>query len=198
TTRYFHYYFIFILILTPPRSTLFPYTTLFRSISHGILHGDLRPHAAHAAVVSPSERDPGRRAHRALSHGVRDVLDGGEQSALPRPLSPPRAGLEFPRRDLAPHGVDHADREAAHGQPDGQARQAARRAGRGGDVGRRRQRVHRGGAQHPGVRAARHQDRVPHQRGRRDGGRTDHARAPARSRRDREHELLQERHARRA
>ncbi len=76
--------------------------------------------------------------------------------------------------------------------------QPARRAGRRGHVGRGRQRVHRGGAQHPGVRAPRHQDRVPHQRGRRDRRRAHHARAPARGRRDREHELLQERHPGRA
>ena len=43
-----------------------------------------------------------------------------------------------------------------------------------------------------------HQDRLPHQRGRRDRRRADDARAAARGRCHREHELLQERHAGRA
>src|SRR5437870_4453558 len=93
-------------------------------IADGVLHEDVRTDIAHAALVSASERDPGRCADGPVSHGVRDVVDGGEQPAVPRPLSAPRQGLELPRRDLTPHGVDDKDREAAHGQPDGQAREA--------------------------------------------------------------------------
>src|SRR5437762_14212202 len=31
---FFHFIFFFLMIRRPPRSTLFPYTTLFRSLSH--------------------------------------------------------------------------------------------------------------------------------------------------------------------
>src|SRR5260221_682078 len=31
--RYFYFFFFFLMIRRPPRSTLFPYTTLFRSLS---------------------------------------------------------------------------------------------------------------------------------------------------------------------
>src|SRR5262249_56758944 len=76
----------------------------------GVLHGDLRPDPAPTALVPAPERDPGRRAHGPLPHGLRDVLDGGEQPALPRPLSPPRTALERPRRHLHTTGVDDTHR----------------------------------------------------------------------------------------
>src|SRR2546422_2247061 len=44
------------MIRRPPRSTLFPYTTLFRSIHHGRRRGP-RHHAADQAHRSGSERD---------------------------------------------------------------------------------------------------------------------------------------------
>src|SRR3989454_4574153 len=47
-------FFFFLMIRRPPRSTLFPYTTLFRSVVH-----DVAPHPAH-----PVERRP----HGAWTH----------------------------------------------------------------------------------------------------------------------------------
>src|SRR5476649_2987108 len=35
---FFFFFFFFLMIRRPPRSTLFPYTTLFRSVSHDGLH----------------------------------------------------------------------------------------------------------------------------------------------------------------
>src|SRR5688572_31426430 len=44
---FFSLFFFFLMIRRPPRSTLFPYTTLFRSVGHGELDrrafGDLAP-----------------------------------------------------------------------------------------------------------------------------------------------------------
>src|SRR5947209_10702631 len=54
------------MILRPPRSTLFPYTTLFRSVFHRIRplgpsgHGPLQVHARH----------PGRRADPGVQRGT--------------------------------------------------------------------------------------------------------------------------------
>src|SRR5205814_10025476 len=59
TTSIFCFFFFFFLMLRrPPRSTLFPYTTLFRSMNREVLgHDHLRP------VRSPA-RKPGHRRHR--------------------------------------------------------------------------------------------------------------------------------------
>src|SRR3712207_7253798 len=80
------------MIRRPPRSTLFPYTTLFRSLGHRLAHGD-RPRRAEgllgrvdrvvAAVVEAdahaSERVAGDRAvgHR-VAHAL---LDGGDRKS---------------------------------------------------------------------------------------------------------------------
>src|SRR3712207_8866543 len=45
------------MIRRPPRSTLFPYTTLFRSRRDGRRRGDLRP-AGRALLVDPRRPDP--------------------------------------------------------------------------------------------------------------------------------------------
>src|SRR5438093_12742172 len=44
---YVHYYFFFLMIRRPPRSTLFPYTTLFRSRN---VHFGVREHAMGAIL----------------------------------------------------------------------------------------------------------------------------------------------------
>src|SRR2546427_9417127 len=53
-------FFFFLMIRRPPRSTLFPYTTLFRSVADGIVGltrrlpaGRLRPALDRAAAVAP-------------------------------------------------------------------------------------------------------------------------------------------------
>src|SRR5256885_8909025 len=58
------FFFFFLMIRRPPRSTLFPYTTLFRSQVHGhAVHGDtgpsvLRPHPI-GDVEAGDDLDPG-------------------------------------------------------------------------------------------------------------------------------------------
>src|SRR2546422_6825231 len=64
------FFFFFLMIRRPPRSTLFPYTTLFRSEGHGVAQ----------------ERAPRRHAHR-LGHPDRD---GRRSGAARRPVSPGR------------------------------------------------------------------------------------------------------------
>src|SRR3712207_7831570 len=66
------------MIRRPPRSTLFPYTTLFRSIGHG-----------HEPDHHPPGRDPlrGARADEAASH----LGDPGGRAGAERPRrAPPR------------------------------------------------------------------------------------------------------------
>src|SRR3712207_8216101 len=73
------------MIRRPPRSTLFPYTTLFRSRGHGA------PAAARARS---------RRAHVPRAHGD-GARDGGRVAALPRRVGGrrgPRAEAEDHRR----------------------------------------------------------------------------------------------------
>src|ERR1017187_8039886 len=66
------WYFFFLMIRRPPRSTLFPYTTLFRSP----LDRTLRPHrtAAHAQSARPGETDRKstrlNSSHRCISYAV--------------------------------------------------------------------------------------------------------------------------------
>src|SRR5256886_7379985 len=55
------------MIRRPPRSTLFPYTTLFRSLSRGRAHDDPRVRAWRPAHA---------RAHRALSDGAPALRHG--------------------------------------------------------------------------------------------------------------------------
>src|SRR5258708_37062123 len=47
----------FLMIRRPPRSTLFPYTTLFRSLTHDVEHVALVEH--HAAVLVGGRHRPG-------------------------------------------------------------------------------------------------------------------------------------------
>src|SRR5207247_10772546 len=60
-------YFFFLLIRPPPRSTLFPYTTLFRSDAAGALryHGRIDENAFDpASARSPELRNAGSKADR--------------------------------------------------------------------------------------------------------------------------------------
>src|SRR3712207_7244181 len=59
------------MILRPPRSTLFPYTTLFRSHSHG-----------------PDEKRSDHRGEREIGHGGRTLAQAiGGAGEAPRPES---------------------------------------------------------------------------------------------------------------
>src|SRR5260370_34168784 len=60
----FYFFFFFLMIRRPPRSTLFPYTTLFRSLGHGfedfdpgqvLRRGDDLVHAANRSEEHTSE-----------------------------------------------------------------------------------------------------------------------------------------------
>src|SRR5438128_4562743 len=67
THTFFHYYFFFLMIRRPPRSTLFPYTTLFRP-RHGRLHR--QPHARRARVHRGRDDARDRKSTRLnSSHG---------------------------------------------------------------------------------------------------------------------------------
>src|SRR2546427_2113356 len=50
-----HFFFFFLMIRRPPRSTLFPYTTLFRSAERAALGGTVAEHG---------QRQPGHQRHR--------------------------------------------------------------------------------------------------------------------------------------
>src|SRR2546422_3078520 len=57
TVFYVYSFFFFLMIRRPPRSTLFPYTTLFRSLQQG-------PAGRHPAARRGRDRDAHRRDHR--------------------------------------------------------------------------------------------------------------------------------------
>src|SRR5256886_5184393 len=49
------FFFFFLMIRRPPRSTLFPYTTLFRSLGAGKVAGDVLNQIAQAHRASPTQ-----------------------------------------------------------------------------------------------------------------------------------------------
>src|SRR5437773_8824435 len=67
----------FLTIRRPPTSTLFPYTTLFRSAGHLHLHGHRLPHRAAERI----DRDRGARRRRAL-RGLADARSEEHTSEL--------------------------------------------------------------------------------------------------------------------
>src|SRR3712207_9197740 len=65
----YNFFFFFLMIRRPPRSTLFPYTTLFRSallVCAGEVGGDRRAARVRRPVGRRVERD--RRARRSEEH----------------------------------------------------------------------------------------------------------------------------------
>src|SRR5256885_9240761 len=63
------------MIRRPPRSTLFPYTTLFRSPLHGLRDELVRDHALAALLVGHEELE---RRHP-LAHGLGDAVERSEE-----------------------------------------------------------------------------------------------------------------------
>src|SRR5207302_8308138 len=61
-------YFVFLIILRPTRSTLFPYTTLFRSAPQDRCHA---PAAPGIPLYTPEHVAPGAREHREHQAAVR-------------------------------------------------------------------------------------------------------------------------------
>src|SRR5256886_15350397 len=91
-------FFFFLMIRRPPRSTLFPYTTLFRSIYADLDHfkklNDTLGHAAGDSAL--------RHVARILEAAVRDkdlvARIGGEEFAVWMPHTPLASGLEVAER----------------------------------------------------------------------------------------------------
>src|SRR6266576_4271206 len=81
------YFIFFLMIRRPPRSTLFPYTTLFRSHR-------ARRHEGHPGVERRATQDPGARRCRARR----------ERSAEARGRHRPLSGANRVRADRLPHG----------------------------------------------------------------------------------------------
>src|SRR5256885_10132007 len=71
------------MIRRPPRSTLFPYTTLFRSFLQGGSHGDdLRAHRVRNLRVNVSRRAVHAETRHRQSADVGTGLEGASQPAL--------------------------------------------------------------------------------------------------------------------
>src|SRR5258705_9097029 len=67
------------MIRRPPRSTLFPYTTLFRSVSHCSLVGRCRWPAGLIPIVCP--RGAAGNDHRSISHFQQHLLRSEEHTS---------------------------------------------------------------------------------------------------------------------
>src|SRR5256885_11373105 len=72
-----HFFFFFLMIRRPPRSTLFPYTTLFRSPGSADSPRGHAPQQRPAVPVPATQRDPGDRkstrlnsSHLVISYAV--------------------------------------------------------------------------------------------------------------------------------
>src|SRR5437867_13078914 len=69
----FLFFFFFLMIRRPPRSTLFPYTTLFRSVPGGILASRCVPLSTGPGLLErPLDRKSTRlnSSHRTISYAV--------------------------------------------------------------------------------------------------------------------------------
>src|SRR5436309_12313676 len=64
----FFFLFFFIMIRRPPRSTLFPYTTLFRSIENVLAHRDQPPDIAHDMGADAARRRDRKSTRLNSSH----------------------------------------------------------------------------------------------------------------------------------
>src|SRR5579871_3114259 len=124
------FFFFFLMIRRPPRSTLFPYTTLFRSRHLPRLRPPLAARRSRRAVGAP--RRGGRPRHRALGGrtGAPATVGGAARS---------RERARVPRLSL-PQQPRQAGRPPAGGAPARAGRTAVDRRGRatGGRYLRRR------------------------------------------------------------
>src|SRR3989454_12098220 len=126
---YYFFFFFFLMIRRPPRSTLFPYTTLFRS--------DPDDEAAARPAEAPDRprQSPGALGNQGGRQGARDRRDddplGGRVVVRGEVEAPgARGGRERHRR---PGGAEQGD----HRRLTGSRRPRRRRAG-GDDRARRR------------------------------------------------------------
>src|ERR1043166_6403073 len=72
----------FLMIRRPPRSTLFPYTTLFRSVHHQPQHDDEADHGQEVERLEHEQAEQPERRHSA--HGAERQRDGGDGGILHR------------------------------------------------------------------------------------------------------------------
>src|SRR5216683_5626947 len=95
-SKYFFFlFFFFLMIRRPPRSTLFPYTTLFRSYERGQTDGAGLQHLLDGGEIEGAAWDRGRTeivqpddAHEhedGAGHGVEHEFDGSVDAALVSP-----------------------------------------------------------------------------------------------------------------
>src|SRR6476661_11203555 len=92
TARFFFFLFFFLMIRRPPRSTLFPYTTLFRS----------------PVVERAIEQPDAQHHHRRRS-------DGGEQQGEHERRPPlERVEQSLPAFEPLPHGSRHDATQPRH------------------------------------------------------------------------------------
>src|SRR5437867_7510020 len=105
------YSFFFLMIRRPPRSTLFPYTTLFRSSREytGVLATAPQPH--YDRPTSREDRKSTRlnSSHRTISYAV-FCLKKKKKILPPSPSSPsmpPLTSHPTPRPIFSPHHVYH-------------------------------------------------------------------------------------------
>src|SRR6267378_2871706 len=101
--------FFFLMIRRPPRSTLFPYTTLFRSADVQALPARHGLPAAGVLGVPEADRrgEPARdpRDPRPLARRAHDPARGAARGARPHPARPPQGLHPVGRRAAAPR--DH-------------------------------------------------------------------------------------------
>src|SRR3989449_5129896 len=128
------FFFFFLMIRRPPRSTLFPYTTLFRSQGGRAVHA--RDESQGVAVQDPAQHVPERVPARAEQSGQRRARHRGPRGARGRrrPLAPRRHGARPAQEDRGRGdrgGADDAVGRGAHGDLAG-PRGAHRGGGRPG------------------------------------------------------------------
>src|SRR2546422_7407858 len=146
-------FFFFLMIRRPPRSTLFPYTTLFRSLhDHGAATDRAQgPHEARHEQEprgSAAARDSQHGAVQAALPALRDAvvhdppeLQGPRSLDRPATAAVPAGARLAPRDRRLPGGQGDVQRDSAHGHgPGPRPRDPATDRG-GGDRGRR-QRLH--------------------------------------------------------
>src|SRR3989449_5464284 len=154
-------FFFFLMIRRPPRSTLFPYTTLFRSLGavgrrvreKAARRGGRPPRAGPGAELGgPPQVPRGRR--RARQAGAAALPRAGRRAGAVHRAQPPRAD---PRR-----GGSVRRRAAGERRPSGAARRGRRVAFRLPERRRHTRAVARarGGRRHD--RARRHAEKLPH------------------------------------
>src|SRR3989442_15093565 len=105
-THSFYFRFFFLMIRRPPRSTLFPYTTLFRSRHDGPTRSRRdRPERVAAAVVGDEQLAVAAQRHARRADRKPDPqlgLGAGRERRRLRPGAPGRQGEEASEPGLRP------------------------------------------------------------------------------------------------